>query len=129
MGSNKNKQVAVNELKRKEWIRLSKKSAGKVHIEWSGDAAEPPTFNLTYIDDDLAPAAINHRVVGYHVGHDHGKGWRHRHYYANTDTLDDTHDWAKCAPLFVADCSAELSNNGKEVPTALTVATLVEVMN
>jgi hypothetical protein len=115
--------------KQKQYFILGKKVPGTVHVEWSGDHSDPPQFNLTFIDDSLAPSEINHRVLGYHVGHDHGYGLRHRHYYAATNTLDDSYVWVKCAAHFVQECNHELTAKSRTPPAHLTVATLAEVMS
>lgn len=106
----------------------AKGEPGRVHVQWDEPADSPPKFNLNYIDDSIAPADCKHRVVAYHVGHDHDFGFRHKHYFSETERLDDSHDWDKCTPLFFDDVSAEVMKSGRVPSTLLDASTLPAYM-
>ena len=107
----------------------AKSQPGRVFVQWDGDdPSSPPTFNLNYIDDRIANAACDHRVVAYHVGHDHGFGYRHRHYFSATNELDDSHNWDKCTSLFFDEASCEVMKDGRVPSTSLDIETLMSVM-
>lgn len=113
-----------------EFFVPQKGESGRVFVEWdlTSEGKAPEKFNLNYIDDGLACTDCNHRVVGYHVGHDHGFGYRHRHFYESTNELDGSHDWNKCTSLFFLDVSTELMKAGRVPSELLDIQTLVEVM-
>ena len=131
--SKKRKKLAKDngvddELRHSFFFVPAKHESGRVFVQWDEPDSNPPTFNLNYIDDSIATADCNHRVVAYHVGHDHGYGFRHRHYFSGTKELDASHDWNKCTTLFFDDVSAEVMKSGRVPSTLLDASTLYTYM-
>jgi hypothetical protein len=127
MSKSKTKAASTESLRRKCYFVLRKGINSKIHVEWEEPSGCPPKFNLNFIDDRIANRACEHQVVAYHVGHDHNYGYRHRHHYqaAVPQRLDDSHDWYKCANLFIGEAQHELAVADLPVPAYLLVPTLV----